>query len=185
MIPRVVVFEGPDGSGKSTLIESLRTPRTRVYHHGPYRGEVKIWRHYCETMVVNDGHDGTDEVFLDRCWVSEEPYGQVFRGGENRVTAYQRDILEGILRDHGGVVVCCLPPFRACHESFVRRHDEEWKGTGFSRESIEVDLFNLRQVWNWYLRWDGWDVLYDWTASLNVPYVELRRRIIPQKVRLL
>ena len=62
---------------------------------------------------------------MDRSWLSEFPYGFVYRGGANRLLPHHARMLERVAMSCGGMVVMCRPPLRAALENFSNRVESE------------------------------------------------------------
>lgn len=136
---RIYILEGPDGGGKSTLGLELSTRLgVQVTNHGPYKGEAQIWKHYFDSMIP--AYSGERDVILDRCWLAEPIYGEVYREGVNRMEPWQLRILEYVARECRAVIIWCLPPVEKCIQAFnSRRKDEMLDNEG-----------QLRSVYNHY-----------------------------------
>lgn len=108
----LTIIEGPDGAGKSTLLDSLGKffAIDEVEHHGPYKGISNPAFKYYESILGADKR----HVVLDRSWISEPIYGAAVRGGENRVSAPLRRMLERLTLSFQGVVVYALPSMATC-----------------------------------------------------------------------
>lgn len=162
------IFEGPDGAGKSTVIEKLRTDTTRVIHHGPYVGEEDIWLHYAASYVDRSEFDVMvprllmTDLFLDRAWQSEKPYSHVYRGGHDRLTTWQRRMLERVALGHGTVTVVCLPPYEHCVTTFTARRAHEWRDAPAMSRRRELQC--LADVYAAYALMPA-DVRYDFTRQ--------------------
>jgi len=121
---RIIILEGPDGGGKTTLgLKIGRALGAEITNHGPYRNERQIWRHYFESMLpalADERH-----VILDRCWIAEPIYGAAYRGGANRIEPWQEWLLERIAERCSAIVVYCLPPVHVCVEAFRSRREDE------------------------------------------------------------
>lgn len=119
---RVTIFEGPDGSGKSTAAAKYaEATGARLVHCGPLprvtaRG---LGRYYLEAMAP--ALDGYEDVVLDRCWISEPIYGRAFRGGLDRLGRAGRRLLERVAMRCDARVVLCLPPWETCHANWQAR----------------------------------------------------------------
>lgn len=143
----LIIFEGPDCSGKSTAARQLLRENgwidSRLIHHGPYPGIKKMLpRLYVETMLpMLEEREGQ---IWDRCWLSEPIYGDVFRAGADRIGEINRRHLERFALRHGAVVVLCLPPWEVISDEWIRR-----KSKGDDQEYL-ANTDQLRQVYDHY-----------------------------------
>lgn len=125
----VIILEGPDGGGKTTLaktIENLYEQHSKkVLHtkHHEFKGETQIWRHFFDSLLPAYRNDC--DVLLDRSWYSEPIYGKVFRDGYNRLEHWQLRIINHLLGICSVSVVWCLPPLDTCLHTFNNRREQE------------------------------------------------------------
>lgn len=128
----LIIVEGPDGAGKTTLIEKItermvtRGQKPHVRNHGSYPGEANVFRHYAMDVLDALIPDSAIDVIMDRSWISEPIYGLAMRGGANRIAPYQRKTLEDLAVLAGGVVIVCLPSLDVCREAWRARLDTEY-----------------------------------------------------------
>jgi len=127
----IIILEGPDGAGKTTLAEKLRQRLAddRMVHiikHGPYKGleSTHLCKIYFRAMTPALTFD--DHVIMDRSWISEPIYGTVYRGGANRIDLPRCRMLERTALSRGGIVIHCQPSFEACAKAFESRPEEEY-----------------------------------------------------------
>lgn len=119
----LTIYEGPDGSGKTTAAKSYAEATGALYiHHGPYQGEELIHEHYVRSMLFAAG--GQRDVVMDRCWLSEPIYGAAFRDGQDRIGPGRARALERLAQCCAVVVVRCLPPWRTVVDNYVQRHGQ-------------------------------------------------------------
>lgn len=96
----IIIIEGCDGAGKTTLIESLTTqyPFAKTFHFGaPVAGEDQFLR-YAKPILEADP---LDVIIYDRSWYSEFVYGPVMRGKYEFLPEHSQ-ILEKLVMQHGG-----------------------------------------------------------------------------------
>lgn len=147
-LSRLVIFEGPDCGGKSTLMHAamklFHGSSYRSVHHGPYSGisADQLPRFYVESM--SSLFEGGPTMGMDRCWLSEFIYGTVHRGGVTRIRPPERRQLERMALRHGAVVVLCLPPLEVVKKAWLER-----KGADSEAEYLDK-VEQLEQVWHMY-----------------------------------
>jgi len=143
----IILLEGPDGAGKTTLAEKLRaiiskTAANMVHsvRHGPYAGlsSEELCKLYFRSM--SPALTFNDELIMDRSWLSEPIYADAYRDGYSRVDMPRRRMLERIALSRGAVVVLCQPDFEVCEQAFSARLGDEYLDN--------VD--QLRQVYSAY-----------------------------------
>jgi thymidylate kinase len=127
----IIILEGPDGGGKTTLAETLRAQlqsnrMTHVIKHGPYKGvgSEDLCKMYFRSMSQALTYD--DNVIMDRSWLSEPIYGRVYRDGTSRIDMPRRRMLERVALARGAVVIHCQPDFELCAETFKARQPIEY-----------------------------------------------------------
>lgn len=156
----VTIFEGPDGGGKSFAAQwYAQVTNARYVHLGPFPAiqTAQLGRLYVEALLP--ALLGYQDVVLDRCWLSEEPYGLAFRNGALRLARAHERMLARLAWRCGAVLVLCLPTFETCVGNWGRRR----------REELLKSEAQLRAVHDWYgaaaetERLDLNTVLYDYT----------------------
>lgn len=119
----VIIIEGPDGAGKTTLARALQAHWTHTLdrgpigyvHQGPYRGDPLP-----ETIRRLERRENRGAVIADRLHLGEQVYGPVYRGRDKLGVAGRR-MLERYLLARGAVVVLALPPFATAHAAWSTR----------------------------------------------------------------
>lgn len=117
----LTIFEGPDGSGKSTAAKQYAKETGARYVHFPALPRVgtNLARMYVEAMLP--ALLGYQNVVFDRSWLSEVPYGIAFRGGKDRLGHAARRMLERLALRCRAVVVQCDPGWYAVQANFCER----------------------------------------------------------------
>lgn len=137
----VTIFEGCDGSGKTTAAKLYAQATGARYVHFSALPRVRegLPRLYIEAMLP--ALLGYQDVVLDRCWLSEEPYGLAFRPNNSlRVDAVDQAMLERVALRCAAVVVHCDPGFDVALGNFRARREREMLDNGDQLKSV-YDLY--------------------------------------------
>lgn len=124
---KITIFEGADGSGKTTAAREFAAATGARYVHCTVWPRVGpgLARFYAEAMLP--AVLGYQDVVLDRSWLSEQPYGAVYRDGSDRVGAASRRMLERLALRCGALVVRCDPGEEVCAINWRDRKGLETK----------------------------------------------------------
>lgn len=125
----VIILEGPDGGGKTTLAHELsRKMGSALFTHcGAFPNLTSSQLAATYEAAVAPALDGTCDVILDRCWLSERPYGIAFRGGKYRLpTDFRSAIERRLVETTKPLLILCLPPLETCLDVFRARPREEY-----------------------------------------------------------
>lgn len=133
---RVIILEGPDGSGKTTLANHLVKLGFQYQHCGVPEEGVNLFTHYFLKLhrALLDGRD----FVLDRLYLGETVYGPVMRGA-SRLTKVQRRLLHRYAQAEGVQEVICLPGYDACYQNW-RLKESDYVDTT-SRFNAIYDLY--------------------------------------------
>lgn len=168
----IVVVEGPDNSGKSTLVEAIRAidPRARVVLGGPASRDALLARMTAAFVM----HEAGEVVVCDRFpAVSEPVYGPILRERSELDDVDARASL-GCLKAVGAVVVYCRPPDDAVLDMRTHR-----RGPSDTPEHLSRLNERKREILERYdeifadLEWIGLDVRrYDRTCADSTSFAE-------------
>lgn len=129
-----IIIEGPDGAGKSTLAKSLAD-----------RLDMNILK-----MTANGGQSAReyeqklacDGVIIDRCWVSEQIYSDLF-GREPRIDNDEAEALTELCGLVGVPIIVLLPPLHVVTHRLNARGDEY----------ADVVCPNIAEIYKRYREW--------------------------------
>lgn len=149
----IIIIEGPDASGKSTLAAKLSNDMGFEVKHFSYpkseEEKASMFDMYADFIRNNRN------VILDRCWYSEMVYGNTVRNG-SAITIEQMHELENIVADNGGgMIIHCNASIEALWARFASRGDDYIP--------IEYDLVRKLKA--------GYDVIFE-TINHNLPVLK-------------
>lgn len=106
----IIILEGPDGGGKTTLGQHLRDVVTNAglpcrFLHSTYRKDQWKWDTAALKLAVRTVAQGGVAI-LDRHWPGDNIYGQVYRQRSNLHMRRQ----DSVLLRYGAMLVMCCPP---------------------------------------------------------------------------
>lgn len=104
-----IIIEGPDGSGKSTLMGGLIKAAVDagetidIEHHGRYKGLPSgvLYDQYRDSLM--------NSHWMNRSWISEMVYSPCVRNERPRLTGLQIEHLDRLAEEQGYVIIFCLP----------------------------------------------------------------------------
>lgn len=130
----IIVLEGPDGSGKTSLALELQKYLGAKYIHLTYRFKDKMHLYHYAAIRLCAHLAQHQPVILDRWWISEIVYAEAYRGGSKVIKHHF--LLEHIATHMGVTYVMCLPEDRDRYlKSFdkLKTEREEMYDEGMSR----------------------------------------------------
>ena len=110
-----IIVEGPDGAGKTTLIEKLKQQfdnqfsNCEVIHFGKIDDPSKYFDIYV-CAIIEQYERKVDVTILDRCWYSDRVYGPVMRNHEELAEEQARDLDRAVIAHGGGMIIYCDAP---------------------------------------------------------------------------
>jgi hypothetical protein len=168
---RVIVLEGPDGGGKTTIAKWLEKEKGFEYRHeGPPEIGRNQFYHYSEQMyqAMNEDHP----IVFDRFHLGELVYGPIARVYDE-LGHYGLRLFNRLFAGHNVDCFIVLPPYAVAHEEWEKRVKE---GAEFLSEE--------KKYWNCYYSFcalSAWFLKFDRTEMPWEKFYEA----IPKKERFL
>jgi len=174
----IIILEGPDGAGKTTLAGNLAkhfaaNGEEILYLHS--RHHKNQWKYDCALVrraIV--AHVNGKHVIMDRSWIGDNIYGRIYRDGGG-TWVRQHDAL---LRRYGAVYAFCLPSRETVIAEHKKKHaaglekfatvdkiydayHDLWHGNSLKWAAEGMNYVEqLATYGGWKHRDDG--VLFDW-----------------------
>jgi len=105
----LILLEGPDGAGKTTLAEHICKRYNGTYIHRTWSKTMDVWEHHTEGLrLANDYLAEGKLVVMDRLYPSEMIYGKAFRNG-GQYGDYNARSMERVFLRMAGVMVLAVP----------------------------------------------------------------------------
>jgi len=160
----MIIVEGPDNGGKSTLIKQLieLDPGLRILKRKRFdrHKDQTIGTSYLQELIPEDGDRvAHGYAIADRFFASECIYGSLFRNG-CRMTAAEHRAVRNMLMAYGTVLVFCRPPDDTITETWKERKQLYDRDPLVVAQEYDARLYSIfdgaAEV--------GFD--YDWTNEL-------------------
>lgn len=137
---RLLIFEGSDCTGKSTLInkiyetyETLGDSNVILIHNGVYESRAQAFEAYCDQLSDN----ADKAILLDRSYISELIYGSIYRNEHNSKWKSEIRLVESMASNYyKPLVINCTPPFCVVFDSWVGRINSEYLKDSEVLESV-------------------------------------------------
>lgn len=154
----ILIIEGPDGVGKSTLARLLADTYNLQYHHeGPLPPGVNALDYYGGVLqrARRHRHDTAQGTVLDRLFLGETVYGPLLRKG-SRLDPAGVILMQRLVSAAGAMQILCLPPYEVCLRNWQSDRPEL-----ISRDSEDV----FRASYIGFAEQVAGQYLFDYTRS--------------------
>lgn len=116
----VVIIEGPDGAGKTTLCQHLVKRGFKYFHEGPPPPEGDMLEYYA--VKLWKAMHGRAPVVFDRFHLGEMIYGPIARNVD-RVGYYGMRMFRRVFRSHNVLCTVATPPFATCYANWKKKFE--------------------------------------------------------------
>jgi hypothetical protein len=117
----IIILEGPDGSGKTTLAKYLQSRHDFQYVHTGPPTDNDLLEEYGRTLY--DACRSSRNVVIDRLHVGERIYGPQLRG-QDRLGRDGEVLIHRLISAYGARLVFCLPPYEVALSNWKSRFAE-------------------------------------------------------------
>lgn len=128
----LVIIEGCDKCGKTTLAKHIQDTFGFEYLHCSQPGEKGAYREYIDLL----NSIGSKNVVIDRFHIGEEVYGPIYRGKSGLSEGQFREI-EAEINKKNGILIYCYDS----DKNISKRFDEY--GETFSKKQKIKEMLNL------------------------------------------
>jgi hypothetical protein len=171
----MIIVEGPDGTGKSTLIAKLSEDLDIPKHERAVRDRLGPSDLQGQSLWQWAYHDVTTwpsqalAIYDRHPLVSEYIYGPVIRGAS--APGFNQPTAQGLRRkmEQQCLLVLCIPP----HEVYIANLKLEEQMEGVDEHAVQ--LYGLYEAL--VSSWGGWRVLYDFTEGEAYEHVKMSVRL--------
>lgn len=133
----LVIFEGPEAAGKTTIIEALITAWSPQWATVRSNGPKESWLLYCQPLfedLVKCEEYPTRLIVWSRAWASRTVYNKLLSQGQVIPPEVTRE-LDEIVRRSGGLLYMVTSPEKVLLERRLRRVEE-----GSSKPDHQLDV---------------------------------------------
>lgn len=154
--PRLVILEGADGVGKSTLGRHLAKQYDGFYFHATAtKSLIPAMRDYQQNLLENvqENVAAGRTVVLDRFWPSELVYGTVFRPENPYGFSYTE--LEDACSKLGAIYICCFSSTAIERHKIVKDAKHPYDDSSFAKVyALYEEFWSNKRGSDEYMRYD-------------------------------
>jgi len=117
-VSKVIILEGPDGGGKTTLAKKLEAMGFKYEHEGPPPANTDLISYYLERL--NRAIESSHNTVFDRLWLGERVYGPTARCLD-RIGHEGQKLFMRLHNSKSIVQFICLPPWNTVEENYTTK----------------------------------------------------------------
>lgn len=166
----LIVIDGCDGTGKTTLAEALCKRFNGVYMHNTYRWPKKMPLYHTAALHRALKLSRERLVVIDRLWMSEAIYADVYRGGSP--WPHMGRIMDRIVRRFCGLYIITQSP---------KGHRERFEELKSERKEMYEDVDQVRIRFD--MLFEGGFAVHDrdYAQQLSVHGMRHRNDVLPYR----
>ena len=143
---KVIILEGPDNTGKNSLIHSIidNNNVVKYIHCGkpssnePFKENERLFFKYADDIIRDNQLNNCAAVVFNRYYPGEYVYGQLYRKGNNMTIKRMVSELEGLLLDNIGWDNLYYVQLNSTSAELLKRNDD---GNSLS----DADLYKIKK----------------------------------------
>ncbi len=153
---KIIILEGPDGGGKTTLAKALIDKGYRYRHEGPPPLGRSLTDHYLR--ILNETIESPFDFVHDRLWLGERIYGPVARGVDNLGLDGQKLFMR--LHNSKSILqVICLPSTETAERNYSLKIKDQ--------HDYLKSMSHWKKVYDLYFKWamDNSGLIYNYEEN--------------------
>lgn len=135
----LIILEGPDGVGKTTLARYFVEHHGAHYMHLTYRFKQSMFTYHAAALHRACKLSETRLVVVDRLWISEALYAEAFRGGSP--WPHMGRMMDRVIRKHAGLYILCLP------SGTVEEHEAHFQNLRTGRQEMYESIDTVTRLY--------------------------------------
>lgn len=147
----LLLLEGSDGTGKTTLAQHFVERYGAHYLHLTYRFPNRMWTYHAAALHRACKLSQDRLVVLDRQWVSEGIYANVYRGGSR--WHHGGRMFDRVIQKHAGIYIFCLA-------IDLGTYSERYEKLKTQRFEMYENTVDVARQYNALFNGHEWDIKY-------------------------
>lgn len=120
---RVIILEGPDGTGKTTLAKQIAANFGYEYVHNGEPKSEDMLKEYA-TQLYDAINDEDEDYVFDRLHIGERIYGPLLRQ-RDRLSHQGEILMNRLIKANNVSLVFCFPTYEVAYANWKQRHATE------------------------------------------------------------
>ena len=149
---KIIIIEGPDNTGKNTLIQNIidNNKVVKLVHcdkpvsNDPFEEQYKLFSLHAYNAIQDSRNDDIDVIVFNRYYQGEYVYGQMYRNGDPDKIKKMVFEIENYLINNIGKDNIYYVQLTSTSANLLKRNDDgkSLSGADIEKMKKEIDLFN-------------------------------------------